>query len=212
MQQEKVLSVPMNVDEKPVDASSIQEEMGNYGKYIVDASLCGVGSHLRKLGVDTEFSKQYSDAYILFLARTQQRIIITRSTKLMERINQQAQRLENNKKKLAILQDRDMVKSLVEQRLRKPRTDEELEEEKEELMESIAQEQNYNYYWVKSIGKYDQLREVVNHFKIVYIKDNLFARCFSCNGVVTEVQKEDIVDQVFDKTYLNNDKFCQCQR
>nr|CAG4717389.1 unnamed protein product [Naegleria fowleri] len=187
-------------------------EIGNYGKYIVDASLCGVGSHLRKLGVDTEYSKAYSDSYILYLARTQDRIIITRSTKLLQKINQQKEKIENYKKKIEILKDRELVKSLIQQRLMKPRTEEEIEEEIHELTEMIEEEKPYKYYWLTSIGKHEQLSEVVNHFKIIFIRDNLFGRCYSCNGVVVEVKKEDIEHLVYEKTYLNTEKFTQCQK
>ncbi|EFC46322.1 predicted protein [Naegleria gruberi] len=196
--------------------NDIQKEeiiFGNDGKYILDGTLCGVGSHLRKLGVDAVYSNEYSDAYILYLARNEDRMIITKSTKLLQRIRQQEEKLENYKKKIKILGDKALVESLVQQRLMKPKTEEEIEEERQELIEIVQEEeqQKYKYYIVKSIGKYDQLKEVVNEFKIIFKKENIFARCFSCNGQVIEVKKEDIEHLVFEKTYLNTDKFTQCQ-
>ena len=149
-----VINQSSSIIAEPI-VTSEEIKFGNDGKYIVDASLCGVGSHLRKLGVDAEYSKEYSDAYILYLARTQNRLIITRSTKLLQKIRQQEERLVNYRKKIEILGNKEMVASLIQQRLMKHKTDEEIEEEREGLIETVNEEekQKYNYYIVKSIGR-----------------------------------------------------------
>ncbi|KAL9643413.1 hypothetical protein ABK040_010028 [Willaertia magna] len=203
--EEKTRNILIKIPETP-------EGFGNDLKYIVDSSLCGIGNHLRKLGVDIKFDKTYSDAFILHLAKLEDRIIITRSTKLMYRLVEKEKTIKNWKEKLKILENEELLNEMIKQRLIKPfQCKEEIEEEKEILKDNI--EQNiipYKLYWVTSVGSKEQLREIVDKFKIIFVKDKMFTRCFHCNGIIVEVTKEDVKDILFKKTLENNERFTQC--
>lgn len=141
-------------------------------KLLVDPSLPGVAKHLRMLGVDTAYEKTFTDGYMIYLARTENRIIVTRSSKLLLRLKQYEDRIK-----------------------------------REKLDEKLPQ-----WYWVKSVGRHQQIMEVVNHFKIVFDKKKLFSRCGKCNGEVELVDKILMKGKVYDNVYEENKYFSQCKK
>ena len=65
-------------------------------------------------------------------------------------------------------------------------------------------------YWIRSTKADEQLREVLNKFDL---KNSLhpFTRCLECNGILADVQKEEIIDKLLPKTkdFYNGFKKCQ---
>jgi uncharacterized protein len=55
----------------------------------------------------------------------------------------------------------------------------------------------------------EQLREVFRQFNL---KDHIkpFSRCMECNGLLTEVKKEDVIDRLFPKTREYFQTFIRC--
>jgi len=69
-------------------------------------------------------------------------------------------------------------------------------------------------YWIRSQNPDKQLTEIINRFDL---KDqiNLFTRCMECNGILSGVPKEDILDRLLPKTrqYYHDFKICgDCRR
>lgn len=69
-------------------------------------------------------------------------------------------------------------------------------------------------YWVRSQNPDKQLTEIINRFDL---KDqmNLFTRCMECNGILSGVPKEDILDRLLPETrkYYHDFKICHdCKR
>ena len=64
-------------------------------------------------------------------------------------------------------------------------------------------------YWIRSIKPEAQLKEVLLRFDL---KKNLhpFARCLECNGILTDVAKEEIVNNLLPKTREYYTEFKQC--
>jgi uncharacterized protein with PIN domain len=157
-------------------------------RFIVDTSIPGLCKFMRMIGIDCAYDRTYSDAYILHVAHLENRIIITRSSKLMTRIKIQDERTRR-----------------LEEKIRNSTTDDSIE-----IQHDIDQQPRYSYYWVNSIGGEEQIAEVTNHFKISFDRDKLFTRCVKCNGEVKPVNKQDIKDQVYESVYNKNDYFAKC--
>ena len=69
-------------------------------------------------------------------------------------------------------------------------------------------------YWIRSQNPDEQLTEIINRFDL---KDqmNLFTRCMECNGILSVVPKEDILDRLLPETrkYFHDFKICNdCKR
>ena len=64
-------------------------------------------------------------------------------------------------------------------------------------------------YWIRSIKPETQLKEVLFRFDL---KTNLhlFSRCLECNGVLTDVPKEEIIDHLLPKTREYYTEFKKC--
>lgn len=64
-------------------------------------------------------------------------------------------------------------------------------------------------YWIRSQDPNEQVREVIKRFDL-YNRIKPFARCIACNGLITEVKKEDVVEQLEPRTRMYYDEFYQC--
>jgi len=64
-------------------------------------------------------------------------------------------------------------------------------------------------YWIRSRGSEEQLKEVLRRFDL---KNDLrlFTRCLECNGMMHDVPKEEIIDQLMQKTRDYYSDFRKC--
>ena len=65
-------------------------------------------------------------------------------------------------------------------------------------------------YWVRSTDSVEQAREVVNRFDL-RTQVRPFTRCPGCNGLLTPVEKEDVLDRIPPKTATWLDEYFICQ-
>ncbi len=64
-------------------------------------------------------------------------------------------------------------------------------------------------YWIRSLDPKDQLMEVMDHFDL-YSSIKPFHRCMECNGLIKKVRKEDILEQLPDRTKKYFNEIYQC--
>ena len=64
-------------------------------------------------------------------------------------------------------------------------------------------------YWIRSQFHIEQLKEILSRFEL---KNQLrpFTRCIECNGILTDVSKEDISEHLLPKTLQYYQKFKKC--
>ena len=58
----------------------------------------------------------------------------------------------------------------------------------------------------------EQLKRVVEHFKLKTDKKLLFSRCLICNQVLEKVEKEKIKDRLYPFVYQTQDNFVYCSK
>jgi len=197
-----------------IPKKTLESINGNDLKYIVDPSLPGVAKHLRLLGIDCAYEDSYTDAYLLHLARLEDRIVITRSKKLVNRIQIDSQRSTNRRKKWQKFNAQlNEYKSSHSEEEWDEDTLEHLEDQLDMVQSEINEEYEYDYYWVNVIGRKKQLSEIVNALKIVFIQDRMFTRCSKCNGVNTPVEDKNAVrGKVHENVFEENDVFAMCNQ
>jgi len=66
------------------------------------------------------------------------------------------------------------------------------------------------YLLIRSEKPLEQLKQVVDHFKLKIDKDLLFSRCLVCNQVLQKVQKEKIKDRLYPYVYQTQDNYVYC--
>ena len=66
-------------------------------------------------------------------------------------------------------------------------------------------------YWVRSTDPIVQAREILRRFDLVGQADP-YARCLACNGVVREVDKQKVIEEIPPKTARWLDTYRQCSR
>ena len=64
-------------------------------------------------------------------------------------------------------------------------------------------------YWIRSLHPVEQVTEVLHHFDL-YKNTKPFSRCIVCNGIITEIPKDSIMNQLEPKTKHYYDEFYQC--
>jgi uncharacterized protein with PIN domain len=196
---------------------------GNDVKYIVDNSIPGVAKHLRMLGIDTLFEPTFTQNYVLFLARRDDRIIITQSVKMLNAIEQMKRNLQH---KLAKIEEyRSMLTQYCtvtdtkqcllfqhEVKRMKSLSREQILERLTALQEEIDENPWYEYkiLHLKCRGRDEQLMTVVTHFKLRFIEKTIFRRCSNCNGQVIEVDKISVMYEVDQNTFDDNNTFFRC--
>ncbi len=65
-------------------------------------------------------------------------------------------------------------------------------------------------FWVRSTNPHEQLKEVVKRLQLKN-QINPFTRCSICNGLLYSVKKELLEDYIPQKTFLQFDKFMECE-
>lgn len=185
------------------------------------------------LGIDTLHDNNYSQNYILYLARTQKRMILTYSLKMQKKIHQIRNNLQKKRERLEELKKR--LQTLIEQEEQEAQngkstvvdknclTYDKWKDTREKLQTRIEQYEmdlsdpllsyHYDYYLLKTKGRYNQISEVVNHFKIRYVPEKLFTRCASCSGTLRKIENKESVKHLLERnTYDDNDHFSMCNR
>ena len=65
-------------------------------------------------------------------------------------------------------------------------------------------------YWIRSQSPKKQLKEVLEHFDL-YSRIHPFQRCMLCNGIIEQVEKSDIQNEIPPKTKKYYDEFFRCK-
>jgi uncharacterized protein with PIN domain len=206
---ETITTATIDDDDKINDVT-----IGNFDRYIVDPSLPGVSRHCRMLGIDCASDTNMTDAYILYLARQEDRLIVTRSSRLLHRLKQEREKQQRRFVKLEkyekLLQE---YKASHQEEEWDEDTIEHYEEQIEILRDDIHSDYKYRYYWVEQLGRKQQLKEVVQNLRMVFLQDNMFTRCSKCNGINVPIpDKTTVKDQVHANVYADNDYFAQCNK
>ncbi|MGM0567587.1 MAG: Mut7-C RNAse domain-containing protein [Elusimicrobiota bacterium] len=75
---------------------------------------------------------------------------------------------------------------------------------------SLSSAKALKLYQVRSNKYKDQLKEVIEEFRILVRPEDLFKRCCECNGETVKVRKEEIRQQVPEYVYINHCDFYKC--
>jgi len=65
---------------------------------------------------------------------------------------------------------------------------------------------------IESDKHLEQLKQVIEHFKLRTDKNLLFSRCLICNSVLEKVEKEMIKDRLYPHVYRTQDNFVHCPK
>ena len=125
-------------------------------KFFCDDNLGKLAKWLRILGYDTLFRLTIEDGELVSIALKENRIILSRDTKLS--------RFKIKDKHLLIQSEKPL----------------------------------------------EQLKQVIDHFKLKIDKDLLFSRCLVCNQVLQKVEKEKIKDRLYPYVYQTQENFVYC--
>jgi uncharacterized protein with PIN domain len=125
-------------------------------KFFCDDNLGKLAKWLRTLGHDTLFKLTIEDGELVSVALKENRIILSRDTKL----------------------SRFKIKD--------------------------------KYLLVQSEKPLEQLKQVIDHFKLKIDKDLLFSRCLVCNQVLQRVEKEKIKERLYPYIYQTQEDFVYC--
>jgi uncharacterized protein with PIN domain len=125
-------------------------------KFICDDNLGKLAKWLRALGYDTLFKLTIEDGELVSLALKENRIILSRDTKL----------------------SRFKIKD--------------------------------RYLLIQSENPWEQLKQVMDHFKLKIEEDLLFTRCLVCNQSLQKVEKEKIKQRLYPYIYQTQENFVYC--
>ena len=125
-------------------------------RFFCDDNLGRLAKWLRTLGYDTRFQLTIEDGELVSLVLKEDRIILSRDTKL----------------------SRFKIKD--------------------------------RYLLIQSEKPLEQLKHVVDHFKLKIDKDLLFSRCLVCNEPLQKMEKENIKDRLYPYVYQTQENFVYC--
>ena len=125
-------------------------------KFICDDNLGKLAKWLRALGYDTLFQLTIEDGEMISLALRENRIILSRDTKL----------------------SRFKIRE--------------------------------NYLLIQSENPLEQLKQVMDHFKLKIEEDLFFSRCLVCNQSLQKVEKEKIKKRLYPYVYQTQENFVYC--
>jgi uncharacterized protein with PIN domain len=125
-------------------------------KFFCDDNLGKLAKWLRTLGYDTLFKLTIEDGDLVSVALKENRIILSRDTKL----------------------SRFKIKD--------------------------------KYLLLQSEKPLEQLKQVIDHFKLKIDKESLFSRCLVCNQILQKVEKEKIKERLYPYVYLTQEDFVYC--
>jgi uncharacterized protein with PIN domain len=63
---------------------------------------------------------------------------------------------------------------------------------------------------IQSEKPLEQVKQVIEHFKLKTDKDLFFSRCLICNQILEKVDKEKIKDRLYPYVYQTQDNFMHC--
>lgn len=205
--------------------TSAQHPLNTPFRFVVDPSLQRMAKTLRMLGFDVLFDNFFTQNYLVFLAKSQDRVILTRSRHLVKHLASLNKHHDD-----AILppivrqhEESESVKQWMEMKrqmhlaTRTQNTQigaQEEEEEDEEELEadgSAVDQYHYRYYYIGQADFREQICQVVRFFKLCYDEKCAMTRCLSCNSVVeTERDKEKIKHRVKPDILADFDVFRVC--
>jgi uncharacterized protein with PIN domain len=125
-------------------------------KFICDDNLGKLAKWLRALGYDTLFQLTIEDGEMVSLALKEDRVILSRDTRL----------------------SRFKIKD--------------------------------KYLLIQSENPLEQLKQVIDHFKLKIEEDLLFSRCLICNQSLQKVEKEKIKERLYPYVYQTQENFVYC--
>jgi uncharacterized protein with PIN domain len=125
-------------------------------KFFCDDNLGKLAKWLRTLGYDTLFQLSIEDGELVSVALKENRIILSRDTKL----------------------SRFKIKG--------------------------------KYLLIQSETPLEQLKQVIDHFKLKIDKELLFSRCLVCNQVLQKLEKEKIKDKLYPYVRQTQENFVYC--
>ena len=126
-------------------------------RFVLDVHLGSLARYLRMLGFDTVYGQHLQDPELVQIARTEQRILLTRDVNLL--------------KHKAIPAG----------------------------------------YWLRSQKTETQLQEVIGRYRLA---DHFhpFTRCMVCNGLISQVEKRAVLEQLPPDTRRYFEEFYQCRQ
>jgi uncharacterized protein with PIN domain len=125
-------------------------------KFFCDDNLGRLAKWLRTLGYDTRFQLTIEDGELVSVALKEDRVILSRDTKL----------------------SRFKIKD--------------------------------RYLLIQSEKPLEQLKQVVDQFKLKIDEDLLFSRCLVCNEPLQKIEKENIKDRLYPYVYQTQKDFVHC--
>jgi uncharacterized protein with PIN domain len=210
-------------------------------KFICDGALGRLVRHLRVLGIDCAFEKDMNAHYLLYLARRDDRIILTKNRNMIQYILQLKKQheekvLRNNWRKFRMEhqlnwnnlteeqftekneQFQQWLKQKEERREKErleresANKDEEFEKEEVEVEEEDAQFYEYRYYLVKARNAIDIIDEVVQVLKIPYQEARIFSICTKCNSHIAAIEnREEVKNLVYSTVFARFEMFYKCE-
>ncbi|KAL9655194.1 hypothetical protein ABK040_008969 [Willaertia magna] len=178
---------------------------GNDLHFACDSSLGRMAKHFRMLGIDCFYEPNMTIHYLLFIARRDNRIIITHNRSLIHQINFHQKEKELRK----VQQQLNKKKSfnIEEEELKKQKREKELQE-----LEKIYKEQGLEF----NREDFEEFEEEEEEDDLNQDNDNnrneefIFTRCIVCNCKIEPVEKESIKDEVFPSVFNWYDNFFRC--
>jgi uncharacterized protein with PIN domain len=198
-------------------------------RFICDSSLMRLAKHLRLLGLDCAFEKDANSYYLMYLARKENRIILTKNRTMVQLIVNRKEQYEQrsmNRGKENRYDDDDqdpekqlLIEQWIKQKQELKEKEQEQQQQQQELLlddseeDDEGEEEFYEqlYYFITASKPIPQIDEVVNVFQISCDLNKVFTVCIKCNAPVIEIMNKELIrDKVFPSVYKNFDHFFQC--
>jgi uncharacterized protein with PIN domain len=206
-------------------------------RFIVDSSLTKIAKHLRMLGIDCINNPEYSKNYLLYLAKKDDRIIITTNVKLVisfeknKNLHKEKNKNKNNDnsniiegKNIIFETESEEIKNWKKMKKEEKKyndlenfkniNEDDYEYEEAEDIEENINEDQYDYKYIllsSNKGFKEQIMLIVNLLKIEFDIDKLFSRCLNCNNNIQKVSKDEVKNKIYLNVYEFNENFTYCQ-
>lgn len=176
--------------------------------FICDSSLSRVAKHLRMMGYDCVHEPNMTTNFLIFQARRDSRIILTRSRKLLKMIVPTVKSNNSNE----IPEDSEEVKLWMEERKKRVEKTIDIEDSSEEEEEENPVDlHQYPYLLLGEKTAKGQICEVVSFFQLEFDKSKIFSRCLECNSIIFKVDKDLVKDKVYLDTWNAFEDFYFCK-
>ena len=232
----KRVKQPQKFDEYSIPEDVLKRK-GIELPFICDSTMGRVAKHIRCLGGDCYYEANLTSNYLLFIARRDKRIILTKNRTLVNQLGYQKQAHELRKQRIKAYREARKKEADTDRK----QIDQEKHEQEMKQLEEIYREQgldfnredfeefdeeevdesnedaeldatfpNYMYYFVKARNYREMITEIVTFFKIEFDEEKVFTTCIQCNGDIVQVPKESIKDQVYPSVYDLYQNFYRC--